>query len=453
MSWQNKGKEWLKRSQDQHLRVAITGLRQSGKTTLMTALIDQLLHVEQSTLNQWTVNSSGRLKGIREENHDQLHIPAFPYHSFRQTLTEGQWPESTQTLNETRLVIRYQSQNGLRRRLSAYRDLWLDLIDYPGEWLLDLPLLDQSYASWSKSVAQMIRLMGHQEDSCISQIAQLDPKTKASEYPIGQIAEHYRQYLRKLRDEGGYYLTPGRQLLPGELKGAPVLDFFPWLGPQPEGEHRLEKDSCYELMCQRYEYYCKHIVLPFYRDYFKGFDRQVVLVNVLDALNHGAGAFSQLQYTLNRLLESFRYGHRGLLNRFFVPKIDRVLFAATQADRITLDQYPALSLLTDDLLGQSIRKLRFNDIEYKTMVTSAVMAAQQGTVKGQPAVVGTEICSGRQLKVFPGGVPSAIPDPSFWAQHSFNFPSFAPPEISRGDLFPQMRLDALLEYLLGDKLQ
>ena len=27
--------------------------------------------------------------------------------------------------------------------------LTLDIVDYPGEWLLDLPLLDKSYAQWS----------------------------------------------------------------------------------------------------------------------------------------------------------------------------------------------------------------------------------------------------------------------------------------------------------------
>ena len=29
------------------------------------------------------------------------------------------------------------------------RRLTLDLVDYPGEWLLDLPLLSKSYEQWS----------------------------------------------------------------------------------------------------------------------------------------------------------------------------------------------------------------------------------------------------------------------------------------------------------------
>ena len=35
------------------------------------------------------------------------------------------------------------------------RTLTLDIVDYPGEWLLDLPLLGKSYEQWSaESLAQ-----------------------------------------------------------------------------------------------------------------------------------------------------------------------------------------------------------------------------------------------------------------------------------------------------------
>ena len=40
-------------------------------------------------------------------------------------------------------MIDYQRQNG------ADRTLTLDIVDYPGEWLLDLPLLNKSFEQWS----------------------------------------------------------------------------------------------------------------------------------------------------------------------------------------------------------------------------------------------------------------------------------------------------------------
>ena len=54
------------------------------------------------------------------------------------TLVEARrWPSSTTDISELRLVIDYQRPNG------ADRSLTLDIVDYPGEWLLDLPLLQQ----------------------------------------------------------------------------------------------------------------------------------------------------------------------------------------------------------------------------------------------------------------------------------------------------------------------
>ena len=50
---------------------------------------------------------------------------------------ERRWPNSTTDISELWLVIEYQRQNGADRKLT-------DIVDYPGEWLLDLPLLNKS---------------------------------------------------------------------------------------------------------------------------------------------------------------------------------------------------------------------------------------------------------------------------------------------------------------------
>jgi uncharacterized protein len=45
-------------------------------------------------------------------------------------------------------VLKFQSQ-ALGGRRWARPTLNLDIVDYPGEWLLDLPLLSLSFAEWS----------------------------------------------------------------------------------------------------------------------------------------------------------------------------------------------------------------------------------------------------------------------------------------------------------------
>ena len=71
-------------------------------------------------------------------------MPRFDYENHVRTLIEERrWPASTVDISELRLVMDYQRQNG------ADRTLTLDIVDYPGEWLLDLPLLNKSFEQWS----------------------------------------------------------------------------------------------------------------------------------------------------------------------------------------------------------------------------------------------------------------------------------------------------------------
>ncbi len=81
--------------------------------------------------------------GLRSKPDDA--VPRFNYEGHVRTLIdERRWPNSTVDISELRLVIDYQRHNG------ADRTLTLDIVDYPGEWLLDLPLLNKTYDQWSK---------------------------------------------------------------------------------------------------------------------------------------------------------------------------------------------------------------------------------------------------------------------------------------------------------------
>ena len=88
--------------------------------------------------------ATGRIARGRLEPQPDDAVPRFDYENHVRTLIEArQWPASTVDISELRLVIDYQRQNG------ADRTLTLDIVDYPGEWLLDLPLLNKSFEQWS----------------------------------------------------------------------------------------------------------------------------------------------------------------------------------------------------------------------------------------------------------------------------------------------------------------
>ena len=49
------------------------------------------------------------------------------------------------------------------------------------------------------------------------------------------------------------------------------------------------------MMERRYEAYKAHVVKPFFRDHFARLDRQIVLVDMLTALNGGTTALRDLE--------------------------------------------------------------------------------------------------------------------------------------------------------------
>ena len=124
------------------VRLGVTGLSRAGKTVFITALIHGLTRGGRFPV--FEPFATGRIARARLEPQPDDAVPRFDYENHVRTLIEERrWPNSTVDISELRLVIDYQRQNG------ADRTLTLDIVDYPGEWLLDLPLLNKSYEQWS----------------------------------------------------------------------------------------------------------------------------------------------------------------------------------------------------------------------------------------------------------------------------------------------------------------
>ena len=245
-------------------------------------------------------------------------MPRFDYENHVRTLIEERrWPNSTVDISELRLVIDYQRQNG------ADRTLTLDIVDYPGEWLLDLPLLNKSYEQWS---AESLGLSRERPRARLAaqwhaHLATLNAEAREDEQAALTAARLFTDYLRACRDErfAMSLLPPGRFLMPGNLAGSPALTFAPLDlpddGAAPEG-------SLWAMMVRRYEAYKDVVVRPFFRDHFSRLDRQVVLVDALAAFNSGPEALHDLEAALagNSRLFQDRPQHAALQP---VPAADR----------------------------------------------------------------------------------------------------------------------------------
>jgi uncharacterized protein len=211
------------------IRLGVTGLSRAGKTVFITALVHGLLRGGRFPV--FEPYASGRIAGARLSPQPDDGVPRFEYEKhLRALIDERQWPDSTKAISELRLIIDYQSRRG------ADRTLTLDLVDYPGEWLLDLPLLDMSYEQWS---AQSLERSRQAPRDALAKpwhdhLATLDPLARANENDAIAAARLFTQYLRSCRDErfAMSVLPPGRFLMPGDLEGSPALTFAPLDLPQ-----------------------------------------------------------------------------------------------------------------------------------------------------------------------------------------------------------------------------
>jgi len=459
------------------IRLGVTGMSGAGKTIFITALIHGLIRGGRFPV--FEALASGRICDARLAPQPDDAVPRFDYENHvRALVTERRWPDSTRQISELRLIIEYQSQRG------SMRTLTLDIVDYPGEWLLDLPLLTKSYHQWSaESLALSLQqpraaLASHWHDH----LKTLDPKGPQDEQSALTAAALFTDYLKACRDHryAMSMLPPGRFLMPGDLAGSPALTFAPLDVPQAISP---PNDSLWAMMQRRYESYKTAFVQPFFRDHFSRLDRQIVLVDVLSAVNAGPEALHDLDAALASILDCFRLGRKNLLSALFSPRIDRILFAAAKADRLHSSSHERLEALLRRIVERAAARARFAGSEVDVIALAAVRATRevmisQGSshlpaIVGVPVsgeIIGRKIFDGRtDVAMFPGDLPAdpevLLKDPEAFRgltkasvqDADFRFPRLLPPALQGGEdgepSLPQIRLDRALQFLIGDRLQ
>ncbi|MFS2225714.1 YcjX family protein [Pantoea sp. B65] len=461
---QNELMSLVNRGVDRHLRLAVTGLSRSGKTAFITSMVNQLLNVHAGArLPMLSAVREQRLLGVKRVPQRDMGIQRFTYDEGLAQLyaIPPNWPTPTRGVSEMRLALRYRSRDSLLRHFKETSTLYLEIVDYPGEWLLDLPMLAQDYLSWSRQMTGLLQGDRAQwaqpwRDLC----AGLDPLAPADENRLAEIAQAWTDYLLRCKQQGLHFIQPGRFVLPGDMAGAPALQFFPWPDVDASGESKLaqaDKHSNIGTLRARFNYYCQHVVKGFYKNYFLQFDRQIVLVDCLQPLNSGPQAFNDMRLALTQLMQSFHYGQRTLFRRLFSPVIDKLLFAASKSDHVTADQHANLVSLLQQLVQDAWQNAAFEGITMDCVGLAAVQATQSGLVDHQgekiPALRGHRLQDNEPLTFYPGEVPPRLPGNAFWQQQGFHFEQFRPQNIDVDRSLPHIRMDAALEFLLGDKLR
>ncbi|WP_146585194.1 YcjX family protein [Puniceibacterium confluentis] len=445
---------------DPVIRIGVTGLARSGKTVFLTSLIANLL--DRGRMPGLLAAADGRIQAAYLQPQPDDTIPRFEYEDHLAALTARvpHWPDSTRNISELRLSLRVRP-SGLLAGIQGPRTVHLDIIDYPGEWLLDLALMDKSYSEWSQdtlsrlgnraSAADFLALAGS-EDSM-----QVLDETRAR-----RLAQSFTAYLDAARQDGFSDLTPGRFLLPGELSGSPVLTFAPL--PVREGAPRK---SLWREMDRRYEAYKSQVVRPFFRTHFARLDRQIVLVDALGAIHKGPAAIEDLRRTLADLLLAFRPGRNAFLSQLLRGKrVEKILFAATKADHLHHSQHGRLTAIMEALIRDARDRARFAGTDTQAMSLASLRATVEETMQHQgrtlDCVRGTLLDTGREAAFYPGDLPEdpmqllgpARAGADTWLDQDYRIMDFAPAPLSLkpGVGPPHIRLDRAAQFLIGDRL-
>jgi len=425
------------------IKIAITGLSRSGKTVFITSLIDQLLYQDKllsitSSLQPFKVTIKPPTK----------HAKRFDYYTLIDRLKQNHsWPDGTDEISHT--VLEFESKSHFP--FMSNSTFSVELIDYPGEWLLDLTLLKLDYEQWSNKTIEWLN--GVDDDlarAYLKTINSLDAVHKGSKIEQ-KLHEEYKELMVHLKKNHYSQLTPGRFIMPSDLANDPILVFAPI--PLKNTSKELKK-----VFEKRYNKYVNDVVKEIHLEHFKGFDRQVLLVDVVEALQNGYDCYADMKAGLKSMLHLYDHKHKNFFSQWFSPSIKKVIFIATKADQVAASQHANFSLLLEDMVNELRRDMDISHIQTDTQILSAL----KSTITIEKKYDGMMLSFIRGIlqedklmhDLYPGEMPSKFPSIDSWQVENYGYKSFLPPKrtYKEDESLEHINMDKLIEKLLGDLL-
>ncbi|VTR59534.1 Predicted ATPase [Serratia fonticola] len=133
------------------------------------------------------------------------------------------------------------------------------------------------------------------------------------------------------------------------------------------------------------------------------------------------------------------------------------MFAATKADHITADQHANLVSLLQQLVQEAWQNAAFEGISMDCVGLAFGTGDRKRHCRSSwaadPGIERPPSGRWRTADGLPWRSACAPAWPAFWQQQGFHFDQFRPRMMSVDSPLPHIRLDAVMEFLLGDKLR
>jgi predicted YcjX-like family ATPase len=450
--------------------IGVIGVSNSGKTVLLTSLIDHLKQHDPEHPNHFplSLKSLGGKVSIRyggdleedlldidhlaaEDVEDEdtgqmfehseigLDLALFPFGGNRDMMTrDGQWPDKTVSLS------RFGCRIDLRREetVNAYskRKVWL--YDIPGERLADIEMVRcSSYEKWSDTILSNFGKNGAVQTRALTLVGQTKPKGLTEEQAIRGykklLVECYRECMETISPSVFRLDVKGDELNPEHDEEQILSERFSGLGSATQfmplsKESRQNNPELAVLFATRFRQYRDKVARPLMK-VLNACDSLILLVDVANILQGGPAAYKDnrqliggVLHFLNdrntptkRLIRGATWGKNLKNVAFVVPKTDLFAKSDIQSGR---PRELLKAFVRTPLQQPHVGKINFQCFQ--------CYAAQAAITKSEED--GTYTLTGYNLNASDGmkelGPFRRLPEqwPEHWNRGDYKFPDLRP---------------------------
>lgn len=435
--------QWFMQSRH---RFTITGLSRSGKSMLFTSLMTILKYRSEEQYQCLPLLRYLPMELVENMWVEPLgDLPEFPVEQHIAALERGEWPPATESVAGFQLTVRLRQTHQLKKYLLPFTDIVFEFIDYPGEWLTDLPMLDKTFTQWSDSAwaQQMNEPQNRFAKDWHLFVSEFDFEQAPTPDAIKLLVAKYRDYLMAAKSQGISMLQPGSFLIPGSG--------FDWqeygFTPLPSRISSDLSSPWTQRFTHHFGVFQKQWLAALKQSTFRETDKQIILVDLFEGLNHSKSHLYQLRETLSNLSQTFVYGEPGWVQRHVLRqhKIAKVAFVATKSDLIPQAQKDNLLSLLKDVTRGATAQLDQDQIQFEHFLVSAIQATDEGENEQALRYVNSE---GRYIEATFEPLPDSLK--TMPADEHYPALPAGVPKDHLARILNGNGLDRLFQYLLED---
>ncbi len=283
--------------QTDSLRIGVTGLSKSGKTSFIISFITNLIYFDSAKLSGFLAAHSGRLIDVKLRLNDKYESKMFPYNAIQMGLRGDppEWPNATTALSSFQLDLFIKSNPSIPSNLNLFskdlKKVTIEVWDYPGEWLFDLPMMDMSFSCWCKQYFEELSKNVEKEwtQGLLCKLSKFNAGESFDRDKASQTITVFKNFLEKYRAMNPYsFITQ-----PSILLSKNVILEEQWFLPIQIGSDQYGTENSYFATFEkRYDAYVKNHIKPFYKQIFGRINCQVMLVDIISALFSGSKSFN-----------------------------------------------------------------------------------------------------------------------------------------------------------------